>query len=85
MTVQEQNFEDLKREFYTNRSAPKASKLIRELSGTEMNWLLRHHREGGITNKETWRRDYFDFLLAYCCARAVAIFLERVVLTEPPF
>lgn len=78
MKLKERNFEDLKREFYVNRTAPKASKLARELDEEELSWLLRHHREGGLTNKEIWRRDYFDYLLAYYAILEIALLIGFV-------
>lgn len=78
MNLQEQNFEDLKREFYTNRTGPKASRLVRELKKSELSWLLRHHREERIKNKETWQRDYFDYLLAYYSILEIALLIGFV-------
>lgn len=34
--------------------------------------LLRHHEEKAISDRETWKRDHFDYLLAYCSMVEVA-------------
>jgi hypothetical protein len=79
------NFEDLKREFYIQRTAPKATELIRTQKKSDLAWLLRHHRERGITVDESWKRDYFDYLLAYYSILEIALllgFVDQVPLAD---
>lgn len=39
----------------------------------EASWLLRHHNEGEVSDKETWDRDDVDYLLSYYAMLQVGI------------
>jgi hypothetical protein len=83
VNLKTKNFEDLKREFYIHRTAPKATELVRTQKKSDLAWLLRHHREGGITVDESWKRDYFDYLLAYFSILEIALLLGFIDQVPP--
>src|ERR1022692_2298241 len=66
-------------------SAVEAVRYFRESTPGERQWMLRHHEEGKIKNKETWVRDHFDYLLGFYSVVEIAVTIGFVTELPPAF
>jgi hypothetical protein len=72
------NFDDIKQDYYWDRTAPKATKLLKKWGKKDLLHLLRHHKTGHIEDEETWQRDFFDFLLGYYSMLEIALLIRFI-------
>jgi hypothetical protein len=77
MTVPHRADLEMIHETFYGKSARRGKKMILKFdldgAGDKARWLLRHHRERKIKNRETWLRDDIDYLLSYYSILEIAI------------
>lgn len=76
------NYARLRRQYFVDAKAAVAAKRIGATTTPKkqqkLKWLLRHHDERRIRNRETWERDEIDELLHFYSVMEVAALLELI-------
>src|ERR1043166_3959743 len=72
------NLRYLEKQWLSRQPAERALKRMRRSSDKKLAVLLRHHDEEGISDRETWIRDDFDFLLGFYSIIEIAMMIGFV-------
>jgi hypothetical protein len=76
--LKEINLADLRRTYFEGSSAPRALRILQSRTPASLCRVLRHHDEGEISDRETWERDAFDYLLGFYSAVEIASLMDIV-------